>query len=756
MDKNEDSRPVASLQDETGSTANVDNKTLNVDAMYIMNSVGVDAVLTRYVKLDMDMVAHITTIYDQFMPGEALQMKTYFKRRKNGNMIEEKSVVCKKSKSSGEVYGRIYPVGGMGLAALPSDVRNAVARKYYKDIDMKNAHASFLLQKALKSRCPCPLLEEYVTSREAIFADFQEEGYDRDIVKRSFTAVLFQGNPRLLSSSRNAEWVVALRDEVRGIGLYFAERDPKTYAKCKKENPSNPMGCYINRICVEVERPCLLAMDAFFNAVGRGGLASFIHDGGLVASPESEPDFPMELLRKCEAWVFDQTGYKVELVEKKMTTGIVLSKGVSSNSKYSVMKQEFERHHFKCISTSMFHDTEFNIIRDVQKLKTAFQHMVYLEIDSEMKEKKVSFITEWLSDPTMRTYQFVELLPPPRVCPLNTYNLWNGFDIERTPSPSATDDFKDDVATLTQHLMNLCDNDEAVFTYCFKWIACLFQKPGYKNNVALLFKTLEGAGKDLLFVMLKNMIGDRYCLVTSQIERDIFGNFNGVLSRKLLVAMNEMSGAIGFRYSDRLKDLITTEYDMINNKGVEMYQTPSYCHYMFFTNNNFPVKVDLHERRTMAIQSLNAVPEKSYFDRLLTAIHNRNALRLLYDSFMNTDLTDFDWRNDRPITSFYEDIREVSLDKELAFLAKWVTSEYHKTNGGLVTRDAKKLYDDFYSTLGESYSTNPVKFGIKLKNYNIEGVKSVKSHGIMKYEVDTKVTVESLIAKGALRRDWLT
>jgi len=126
----------------------------------------------------------------------------------------------------------------------------------------------------------------------------------------------------------------------------------------------------------------------------------------------------------------------------------------------------------------------------------------------------------------------------------------------------------------------------------------------------------------------------------------------------------------------------------------------------------------------------------------------------MFDRLMNTDISAVDWRNDRPVTSFYEDMREVSLDKEMAFLSDWITTEHHKSKGGVVSRDAKSLFEEFRMSLFENYTTNPVKFGIKIKNYNIGGLKPVRSHGILKYEVDTKAAVASLIVKGVLRANW--
>ena len=249
---------------ESSSSSSI---TDNPTADYIISRVGPETVIRRTVSIDMDMVSHIRSMYDKFPADEVALMRAYFKRHKNGNQIVEETVFCKRAKAVGEVYGRLYPRGGLGLAALPSDVRNAIAAKYYKDIDFKNAHASLLLQRAKKENnpidCPCRELEFAVTHREEIFADLATQfGFDKGTAKTFFVSTLFNGNPRLLPEGEVRDFFTRLRAEVTTIALYFATK--KNYASselgafynkhwklCNKYNSENPVGGFTNLLFVE-------------------------------------------------------------------------------------------------------------------------------------------------------------------------------------------------------------------------------------------------------------------------------------------------------------------------------------------------------------------------------------------------------------------------------------------------------------------------------------------------------------------------
>ena len=68
------------------------------------------------------------------------------------------------------------------------------------------------------------------------------------------------------------------------------------------------------------------------------------------------------------------------------------------------------------------------ILRRRDELKAVYENL-FFAVGGE--EKKKSFISKWLTDATIRTYERINFLPPPLQCPTDVYNLWTGFAAER-------------------------------------------------------------------------------------------------------------------------------------------------------------------------------------------------------------------------------------------------------------------------------------------------------------------------------------
>lgn len=503
-------------------------------------------------------------------------------------------------------------------------------------------------------------------------------------------------------------------------------------------------------------------MDAFMRHAGRGeGLACFIHDGGLVSSPDTEAEFPVDLLRRCEQWILEQTGWAVTLVEKKMVSAITLpaAKESADLDGYAAMKAEFEKHHFKCIANGMFYDTSFPdlIIRTERKMRECFCHLnyqvtVYNEGVPVQEDKE--FLPKWLKDKNMRCHQFTDCYPPPVPVPANCYNLWRGFAIASHPATALVPAEADMYAHFMTYLRKLCNDDGVVFDYVLDWFACVFQKPGWKNSIALLFKSLPGLGKDLLAHLLIDMVGKEHCVFLETVENDIFGPFNHLLRSKILVFMNEFTGASGQKYDSRIKNLITCETDLINQKGIDSRAYRSYAHYVLFTNTECPVKIDLNERRFLAIANNSTPPGKAFFTPVFAMRSSPNVLRKFYDDLMARPIDGVDWRGSRPMTEFYRDMRVQSLAREMAFIADWV-QECARRGREVVEVRASKLCGEFAMTLTGNYDTSPVKFGIKVKNFLIKGLECKQNRmGQKVYVLEPHVAIASLIEKKVIGEDW--
>jgi len=108
---------------------------------------------------DVDAMAELL-IHDGVPSDVKRLLRAYKKMKVNGNEVQ---VVYEYGK--GLDSGRIYTQRGLGLQTFPSDVRAALAQKYYWDVDMVNSQPVILLAKCKEYGWLCPALEEYVQNR---------------------------------------------------------------------------------------------------------------------------------------------------------------------------------------------------------------------------------------------------------------------------------------------------------------------------------------------------------------------------------------------------------------------------------------------------------------------------------------------------------------------------------------------------------------------------------------------------------------
>jgi hypothetical protein len=179
----------------------------------------------------------------------------------------------------------------------------------------------------------------------------------------------------------------------------------------------------------------------------------------------------------------------------------------------------------------------------------------------------------------------------------------------------------------------------------------------------------------------------------------------------------------------------------------------SFTHYMFFTNNDFPLKVERGDRRLFVSEVTLAVPPKPYFDSLYEAIDNPKALRGLFDHLMAIDISNVDWIKDKPMTEYMQDLLENCAEKEMSFLSEKLrlSDEEHIE---IRSKDLLYEFQDYCCRTNSEYKTTPQKFGIKLKKYKIDGFTAVAKRDGKLYTFDTKKCLTWMISQGYIEKEF--
>lgn len=244
-------------------------------------------------------------------------LKAYRKRATDGNKVQ---VVYEfGSNWKGIQKGRIGPQKGLGLQTFRSDIRAALAAKYYWDVDIANAQPNILVALCKERGWKCDLLEEYTLNRSSKLAELMTDlDCDRDAAKQFCLSILFGAQPYKKVSAYYSQLAAELSTIAENCLLAFPE-----IAKIAKSR-DNPKASCIAVVAQDKERQILTELDCFLRTLGRT-MDALIHDGGLVRKEEDETCFPSEILRAAEDHLAEKFGFRLRLEVKPMKHSFVVS-----------------------------------------------------------------------------------------------------------------------------------------------------------------------------------------------------------------------------------------------------------------------------------------------------------------------------------------------------------------------------------------------------------------------------------------------
>jgi hypothetical protein len=213
------------------------------------------------------------------------------------------------------------------------------------------------------------------------------------------------------------------------------------------------------------------------------------------------------------------------------------------------------------------------------------------------KQFKAGFVIDgcnipnvWLSSPLRRTYDSL-VFEPSGKCSAVSYNTWRGLAL----APAAGE-----CGLIVAHIRDVwCNGDTAQFHYVMRWMALMVQQPWIKPEVALVLRSKEGAGKNMIVHLLLKLFGI-HGYVTAKKDQ-VAGRFNGHLFDKVLVVLNEAFFAGDPEAVASAKALITDSPLGYEAKGKDAFSAPNYAHVISLTNNKWAVPAGEDSRRWMVL-----------------------------------------------------------------------------------------------------------------------------------------------------------
>lgn len=334
----------------------------------------------------------------------------------------------------------------------------------------------------------------------------------------------------------------------------------------------------------------------------------------------------------------------------------------SETALYLKRKKYFERFHFKLMSKvcyGRFKEDGFDFLTE-DKLITLYR---YVE----------DFVKRWVRDINIREYEDVDFKPPPIPAKKDIFNLYTGLEYEknlRSVINMSKEELLSHSDIFIKHLWYLSGKNNKVLDYSLKYLAHLVQETGSLPRTSIVYKSDQGCGKGLFFEnFAEKVLGDQYLLSTANLDH-IIGRFP-MISKKLLILMDETNGKESFLGSDKIKSFITAKNMPFEQKGIDAIMIRNCCRMIFFTNNDYAVKIEQSDRRFVVAACSNDIRNDTvYFKKLLAAFQNKTATTAFGLFLKQMDLSEFDTTNDRPITKIYKEVQTATTPTEIRYFVE--------------------------------------------------------------------------------------
>jgi hypothetical protein len=613
--------------------------------------------------------------------------------------------------ASGKKSGRLY---GSNLQFLKRELRNAICKEYYVDVDMKNSSPTILLWWCQKNTIHTPILKEYCLNRSKYYH-----------LKQDINVIMNGGAVDKSVSVDDFDFLNGFKVEISKIHKQMIEKVENvkiinTLKKSKKENLEGRL-CY--EIIEKYESDIIESAVKFLEE--RGLPIEFIilmFDGFLLPVEL----FTQELLNDLNEEIFKQTTIPVDFIKKEMTDCFAIpadweydKKEIvkkQNYEKYLLQKKDFELKFQKIISAGLFLQFENNEINyfSETKLKISYKHL------------PGKFIDCWITDPYMKLYDTMGVYP--KNCPDNAFNLWLPFDAEL--NESVGDDLEA-VEFFKSHIKILCNRDPKITTLIINWLAQMLQYPEIKTFIPA-FISKQGAGKGTIFEIMGKILGAKRVFDTAIPSQYVWGEFNNAMEQAFFICLDELSKKEMGECDGRFKKLITDPTIRINNKGVNSFTIKSYHRFMICSNNEDPIKTSEDDRRNLIIRCSDELCDKDinkeYWKRMRKLIDDPNAIKSIYNYLMDIPDLEYFHLTKLPKTEYHQDILdknesvEQSFIKSLAFNTNTIETKTYRADE-LIIR-----FNDYIKSVGKKeYNIDASTLMLRLKNLDIPGVSKKKT-----------------------------
>ncbi|MCJ2186667.1 bifunctional DNA primase/polymerase [Novosphingobium beihaiensis] len=241
--------------------------------------------------------------------------------------------------------------------------------------------------------------------------------------------------------------------------------------------------------------------------------------------------------------------------------------------------------------------------------------------------------------------------------------------------------------------------------HLLKVIAHTVRNPGDRVRHATILRTRnQGVGKSMLTSIWKGLVGESNFRQTS--SREMQGNFEGWIKENTVLYCPELNIGTGLSTYNELKELITADDLVVNEKHLKPRRWNIYSTMIFTTNLAVPMLIEADDRRIFMIDS-PAQPRPDGYYREFASWWQEN-LGVIRHFLDNVDLSDFNSHAPAPMTDAKRQLIRRSANPLVQDLAHIIAERK-----GLLCRDIVTIEEVVYELNGGRVSERTIANALK-------------------------------------------
>ena len=502
------------------------------------------------------------------------------------------------------------------------------------DYDMINCHPQILLHICKELNISCLMLNNYCTDRSKFL---KESG----LSKQTMLITLNLDNPKKIKNNYLFNSFVAELVNIKNEILI------KSNFNFNTENVKNPISSKINRLLCYHENLILnRIISKYFEQI-----SVLMFDGFMATS-----HIPIDELNKLSAdyeikWSIKQNDQSIKIPDDFQTEDLPF---------YAYQRLQFE----KIVFHIRNNNTYFRIL-DNEHCEYNRQGITDLSEEFRILDNKgqsISIFKEWMKDVNKRAYNAFVFDPSEKADTTKYINTFDGF---------ACKDWNDNnnlnIDSFHTLISNLCNHEQNVIDYILDYLAHIIQKPAVKSGKIIVFRGIEGVGKDSFYLLMEKILGVKYCLNTENFE-DLFGKYNIAIKNKIFLCLNETNAEDGRKYKDSLKAFATADTTKYADKNVKAISQNNYSRLFLFANSSSPVNLEMTSRRYIIIKTdWSLYGNTEFWTNFYKNLHTKEYIKSVYTYLKNRVISNFKI-NDTPITEEYLLMKENAIHPVVEYI----------------------------------------------------------------------------------------